>query len=1451
MPRIVSIVLLAMLCSFAAARAAEPVVLFSADTEGHLAPCSSCPDGVGLGGIARRATLVAQQRAAHPALLLVDAGNAVVGPETAASQGKLMLEALDAVGYDVFNVSHRDLRHGKQHLLALLQDRKLVGVSANLLDADTKQPLLAPFHVKDVGGVKVAVIGLSEIPRGASSLPHLRRQLAGVSIADPAATLADVLPKARAQADRVVVAWYGSMANLAPVLAAAGDTPILAAGVRPSEVPASATNVFATHSHGRQLGRLTLASPPTLEQVKIEPTLVADAAVEKLVGAAKVKLELPAVSQQARSGGAVASRPPADAPPAPGSSYAVEASGANGGARFTVRSMTLVDRYGEVVPAEGRQLLVLAVEIENLIPPVMVQERAATTAYQIPDLRNHLYLALNEARLGRIAAGDTPPPGHLAVRSFTVEKIGDVARGNLLFDLPVAPLQSLSLHFFDQTHGDVALPLLPPPPDYRAPRPITGTERNELVQLGVYGLEKLEQFQGKPAPEGHRWYVLDVRAVSHFRLPIEKRRLDGKTETVHLPFVTDWTDSRQYMQLLLDGQYVYLPDPATPMPEVPRFIPEVLTGDLVAFVAPAEATSVEFVGEFPNAAVQGRGVVKPRPLVVLLEGKRPAPATTQPIATIDDEVFKVEITGQQTLEQFAGEPAGAGQSLLLLEVAVANTGKDAEIFQTARQLAVARSDGQKVPIDLELSKKGPRPPLELLRIPASQRRAFQVVYRVPDSEARPRLAYTGISKAEVLALRPIEGAKVAAARPDARPGDPAVAPDAPVEQAAVEPAETIRRDPSTRLPTALIHEGREFPVRVPARSDRTPRGIAGVGLTPEQVNDAIDRGARALWQLTLKDMSGNVTNFGNHQDHTIVALALVHAKHHQKDPQFAEALQYFFKLNDDPIWGTYANGIVNMTIESLQDPAHRELLRMNTEWLVNSQGPLGSWGYTPGGPEQDKLFRKPQPPKVLGDELEVVGGEPPSDAGDALLQRVRVVRENEDGDTSVTQYALLGLHSAARLGIQLDRKLWQLTLDEHRKRQRDDGGWPYHYEDKSYGSMTAAGICAVALARHHLGEEKFWEDESIERGLAWLNAFFEVNSHPGLGSATWKHYYLYSIERVGRILDTEFIGEHEWYPLGARHLVDTQKSDGLWQGEAHENQEKIASSFALLFLTRATPTLAPPEAPKGPGKLVTARRVPPGQKIYIILDASGSMLEQVGNKTKFDLAKEAVAALVEEIPDNTEVALRVYGHRKRAIEPGAGEDSELVLPMKPLEKPKFLATLAALRARGKTPLAYSLEQAKGQLGGGTADKPMTVVLLTDGGEDTQPRRDPVKAAADIGALPHVRLNIVGFDISRDDWSKQLAAMTEASRGRYFNAQKNAALLPELRAATFVTPEGITVLDADGKEVARGEFGQTFELPAGRYTVRTALAGKPIEQSLHLSPGGTTTVTFDAAKAARK
>jgi len=686
--------------------------------------------------------------------------------------------------------------------------------------------------------------------------------------------------------------------------------------------------------------------------------------------------------------------------------------------------------------------------------------------------------------------------------------------------------------------------------------------------------------------------------------------------------------------------------------------------------------------------------------------------------------------------------------------------------------------------------------------------------------------------------------------------DPA-APDAPATQLAVDPA--LPEDPAMAKALAPHRPqaagavepaaGPDKPARVTARQPaRKPRGLPGVGLTQEQVNAAIDRGADHLWKHVSTGRGKAGGKFGDDRSYDLLsALALVKGGAVKRIPEFEPQLRAFLGRVHADWLGTYEAGILCMLVDAYGDGEFEPQLRLASRWLLENQMADGSWSYG-RALEPDALAD----PRSLH-PLQVWGGFA-LDGTPTDRWRRRTQPGKESGDNSATQYAVLGLHAASRAGVEVPPETWAKVLALYRQRQAPDGGWGYTGADSSSptGSMTCAGLYAVALARHHAGEADPAADEGIERGLGWLARNFATDRNPPTGGASWLYYYLYSLERAARTLDAEFVGEHEWYPRGAKMLLAAQKPDGAWIGAGGEDRPEVATSFALLFLTRGTssPLTARPRG--GRGILKTGLVEPPSPRLYLILDCSGSMLADMGGRSKFDAAVDAVRALLNDLPAQTHVALRVYGHRKRALDEGADQDTELLVPLAEMDRPALVGRLDRLRARGKTPLAQSLRDAAtdlaGAAGGGAGGKDhVAVILLTDGGEDTLPRQDPVAAAAEIAKLRGVTLHVVGFDIGRDDWGAQLRAIAARGRGRYWPAADRAALRHELRGAVLRTPGEFTITDTAGKPVFQGTFGETRALPEGKYAIATRFAGKNFREPFWVNTGATTAVLFDAGK----
>ena len=1144
--------------------------------------------------------------------------------------------------------------------------------------------------------------------------------------------------------------------------------------------------------------------------------------------------------------------------------------------RLTAHSAAARQAYGPAKAGEGRALLVVDLELENIIPLTLVRDRQVATEYQIPNLSDHLYLVIDGTRLARLRGDGDELPGHLPVKEFKLRMIGTTARGNAVFEVPAGGVKTVELRYYDYAHGHVAMKLAGTEEAFAAAaaaQPLAPPQKNEVVEAGVFALDRVAELHGTKAPDGMTYVVADLRARSTFTVEADAEAFDPKARKgskAKIGHVADWKESRRYLQLVADGQYAYMPEPQTELGEEPRFLPDVMTGGKVVFLAPADAKSLELRCDFPNArASTGVGTFRPKGMTLALEGKRPAPPGTPAIASVDDDTYRIQVLGQRAAAEFAGQAAGEGKKFLVLDMVVINQGhRNGEFFQTKEQLKYAAETGEQSPLS-PATFEGVRRPPELIWIPPGERRAFEAAYEIGAAETRPRLAFTGVSKAQVLNLKQLEATAVAA-RPPGGGNTPAPAKQ-PAQQPAKQPAKapvevaananpgTMQAKapatpaappaqvtaPAVKDPPAAPAQNIK-PIRVAAKQPHTPKGLAGVGLTPEQVNAAIDRGAEALWahqkEINKKGWGGFGSNLGYD---ALVALALVHSNYHKKSPEFDAELRAMLARIDPPAMGTYGAGVLAMLIEAYGDGTYLPKMKQTVRCLVESQGPQGSWGYTAKAPEA--LLKDPVAEKVL----QIRGGVPLEGEGAAgeVMKRQGEYHTDWDGDNSTSQYALLGLWSAARSKVNVEPEAWKRALKIFRERQTDDGGWHYQtHGGYGYGSMTCAGICSVALARHHLGEAAPAEDPAVERGLAWLVNHFSVSKHPE-SSDNHLFYYLSSLERVGRVLDTEFIGPHEWYPLGARFLIDKQQPDGTWKGFGDEERPVLASSFALLFLTRATATLNVDPKRGGEGTLRTDVAAAPGHRVYIILDSSGTMMEEIDGVQRHKVSRDAMADLVAEMPETTELALRTFGHRKAANQAGANEDTELLVPLGKLDRQKVVAALTNLRARGKTPLSLTLSQvAEDVKSGASADKPTTVVFVTDGGEDnTRPPKPPLAAAEALAGIPGVALYVVGFDIQRPEWVEQLRGLAAAGGGHYLAAQDPQSLLPGLRAAVYRTPESFVLLDARGRPVRQAAFKEELKLPEGKYSISTDFGGKRYTEALWINTDATTAVVFDAAK----
>jgi hypothetical protein len=311
-------------------------------------------------------------------------------------------------------------------------------------------------------------------------------------------------------------------------------------------------------------------------------------------------------------------------------------------------------------------------------------------------------------------------------------------------------------------------------------------------------------------------------------------------------------------------------------------------------------------------------------------------------------------------------------------------------------------------------------------------------------------------------------------------------------------------------------------------------------LDGEAVRNSIQRGVRALIQL--RNNEGYWREHGGQQGGlpALVVLALLNAGVDANAPELREPLRRLSTIQPSR---TYSSSLIVMALAEADPVRYRPQIREHVNYLIKGQTDQGGFGY--------------------GDNIGW-------------------------NDSSNSQFAILALHEAQLAGISVDKNVWEkaknywnLVFDKR------NGSFSYTPGQRtSTGSMTCAGVCSAVLIDENLEQAssivrgntvECCQDSAgnplIEGGLGWLGRNFTVQRNPTIpindGHSNYLFYYLYSLERTGRITGRRFIGTHDWYREGTKRLVEAQQLDGSWRGiGGGESDPLVTTSMALLFLSK-------------------------------------------------------------------------------------------------------------------------------------------------------------------------------------------------------------------------------------------------------------------------------------------
>lgn len=322
-------------------------------------------------------------------------------------------------------------------------------------------------------------------------------------------------------------------------------------------------------------------------------------------------------------------------------------------------------------------------------------------------------------------------------------------------------------------------------------------------------------------------------------------------------------------------------------------------------------------------------------------------------------------------------------------------------------------------------------------------------------------------------------------------------------------------------------------------------------LSENDVKDAIKRGTEYLareqhfegyWTWAGEDANIGVTS--------LCVMALLNSGMSPDDPPARKGLQWLRKRTIEDLSGrleTYQTSLLVMALVAAKNKVDFPKIAILAQRIEDGQikkGNVGSWPYTLSGGGGTGL-----------------GG----------------------GDQSNTQFAILGLREAVEAGHSVSRETWERAKEYWENSQSPEGGWGYQLaggRPPGTGSMTVAGVASMSIIQQMLKTDSGVaadgtppccdepeQDKSLQLGLNWLGRNFQVATNPGSGS--WNLYYVYGIERAGRLSGQRFFGRHDWYREGTEYLLRVQQVDGHWTGAGiGETNNVIATSFSLLFLSK-------------------------------------------------------------------------------------------------------------------------------------------------------------------------------------------------------------------------------------------------------------------------------------------
>lgn len=213
-------------------------------------------------------------------------------------------------------------------------------------------------------------------------------------------------------------------------------------------------------------------------------------------------------------------------------------------------------------------------------------------------------------------------------------------------------------------------------------------------------------------------------------------------------------------------------------------------------------------------------------------------------------------------------------------------------------------------------------------------------------------------------------------------------------------------------------------------------------------------------------------------------------------------------------------------------------------------------------------------------------------------------------------------------------------------------------------------------------------------------------------------------------------------------------------------------------------------------------------RTMLVLDSSGSMGEPAaGGGTKIAAAKSALRDVVQGLPVEAEVGLRVFGAEVFSRDQkGACTDSQRVVDPGTDNRGELVSAIGRYKPFGETPIPHALQEAAKDLGG---EGDRSIVLVSDGESTCDP--DPCVVAGQLAQDGiDLTIDVVGLSVSGEA-RRQLQCIADRGNGTYYDADSAQDIEANLSRAAQRALRPFTL---DGEPIKGGPEDDPTEVTVG-------------------------------------